>query len=71
VNWERVRTNCSDFFVYNSNNDPYVPLQYGREIADNLHTNLTVIHEGGHINASAGYVQFEPLLVDLVKLLGE
>ena len=66
--WGKIRFNCRRFFVYNSDNDPYVPLDKGRELAEKLCTDLTVIHGAGHINAAAGYTKFEKLLSD-IKLL--
>jgi predicted alpha/beta hydrolase family esterase len=67
-NWERIRTNAGIIRVYNGDNDPYVPLEKGQELAHNLGVELTVINNGGHINASAGFVKFERILDDLIKL---
>ena len=66
--WERVRRNCQRFFVYNSDNDPYVPLTKGLELATNLHTDLRIVHDGGHINTAAGYTKFHRLLCDIQSL---
>lgn len=66
--WRRIRSNCLKFFVYNGDNDPYVPIEQGRNLSGNLGTELRVVHGGGHINASAGYTKFETLLQDFKKL---
>jgi len=66
--WEKIRRNCQQFFVYNSDNDPYVPLEKGRELASKLGTSLNVVHDAGHINAAAGYTKFERLLADIKGL---
>lgn len=60
--WEKIRTNCKKFYVINSDNDPYVPLLKGKELADNLSTELLIIKNAGHINKKSGYVTFDFLL---------
>jgi predicted alpha/beta hydrolase family esterase len=65
VDWKRVRENCGEVHVYNSDNDPYVPLGKGKEIARHLGVGLTVVGNGGHINASSGFSTFPLLLQDI------
>ncbi len=67
--WNRIKQNCEKFFVMNSDNDPYVPLKKGEEIAENLDTDLTIVKEGGHINSSAGFDKFELLLRKIEEIL--
>jgi uncharacterized protein len=68
VNWKHVRATAGIVRVYNGDNDPYVPLSKGQEIAKALGVQLTVVKGGGHINAEAGYTQFSQLLDDLKGL---
>lgn len=68
-NWVKIRKNCQNFFVYNSDNDPYVSLVKGKELAKNLRVKLNIIHGGGHLNTVAGYTQFPKLLENIKKLL--
>lgn len=65
-NWEKIRGNCRKFFVLNSDNDPYVPLERGKQLADNLGSELIVVKNAGHINAGSGYKEFD-LLLDMIK----
>lgn len=65
LDWETIRGNCGSFYVYNSDNDPYIPLEFGQEVAANLHTNLNIVKGGGHINAAAGFTKFDRLLDDI------
>jgi predicted alpha/beta hydrolase family esterase len=65
-NWDRIRANAGIVRVYNSDNDPYVPLEKGKELAHNLGVDLKVINGGGHVNASSGFGPFNELLDDLV-----
>lgn len=67
--WDRIRQNAGVMHIYNSNDDPYVPLSKGVELAKCLDVKLTVIENGGHINASAGFLAFPKLLEDLRPLL--
>ena len=60
--WEKVRTNAGEVYVYNSDDDPYVPLEKGKELAKHLGTELIVVPNGGHINSSAGFDKFQLLL---------
>jgi predicted alpha/beta hydrolase family esterase len=46
--WNKIRSNCGRFFVYNSDNDPYVPLAKGKELADKLGTKLIVVKGAEH-----------------------
>lgn len=68
-NWRKIRQNCKNFFIYNSDDDPYVPLSKGKKLAKNLKVKLNVIHNAGHINATAGYTKFPKLLENIKKLL--
>jgi predicted alpha/beta hydrolase family esterase len=68
-NWEQIRRNAGKVYVYNSDNDPYVPLSKGKELAEKLGVKLIIIKNAGHINASAGYTTFPRLLEDIRTLL--
>ncbi len=69
--WEKIKKNCSMSYVIHSDNDPYVPVELGKEVANNLGVHLTIIHEAGHINTAAGYAEFPFLLDQISKLLDE
>jgi hypothetical protein len=66
--WAKIRRNCRKFYVINSDNDPYVPLEQGRNIARNLKTELIVLKHAGHMNEEAGFARFDFLLE---KIKGE
>jgi uncharacterized protein len=67
--WPRIRQNAGITRIYNSDNDPYVPLERGRELAALLGVELQVIRGGGHINAAAGFTKFDRLWVDMQSVL--
>jgi len=66
--WKKIRRDCREFFVYNGDDDPYVPIQKGQELAQNLGCQLRVVKGGGHINAAAGFTRFDMLLDDIKQL---
>lgn len=37
-NWKKIKENCKKYYVFHSDNDPYVPLQKAEELARNLGT---------------------------------
>lgn len=63
--WQKIKSNSKNFIVYQSDNDPYVGLTNGQELAKHLSTDLTFIPNAGHFNTKAGYTKFENLLVKL------
>lgn len=65
VDWEKVRSRCPEWHVINSDNDPYVTAERGRELAAHLGAEQVVVKGAGHFNARAGYRTF-PLLRDMI-----
>ena len=35
-NWEKIKQNCKKFYIYHSDNDPYVPIKKATELAEKL-----------------------------------
>ncbi|MCK4883483.1 MAG: alpha/beta fold hydrolase, partial [Candidatus Diapherotrites archaeon] len=66
-NWEKITQNCQQFFVLNSENDPYVPINKGQKLALNLKTEINTFFKAGHFNTASGYTKF-PELLELIKL---
>lgn len=67
--WEEIKKKAGHFFVYHSDNDPYVSLGNGQELARHLGVNLTFIPNAGHLNAESGYTRFDRLLADVKTIL--
>lgn len=63
--WDAIRSRANLIRIYNGDDDPYVPLEKGQELARELHADLTIVPNGGHINTAAGYTHFDMLLGDL------
>lgn len=66
--WELIKKNCRQFFVYHSDNDPYVLLERGQELTSNLGVEMILVEDAGHFNENAGYTTFSKLLHDVKKL---
>ena len=60
--WEKIKHNCQKFYIFHSNNDPYIPLSQGRDLAKKLDAELIIIKHGGHLNEQAGFKKFDLLL---------
>jgi len=68
-NWAEIKKKSDKFFVFHSDNDPYVSLANGQELAKHLGVGLTFIPNAGHFNAAAGYLKFEELWQKLEPIL--
>ena len=64
--WPSIRRKCSHFVLFHSDNDPYVPLSYGEEMAERLKGELIVVEGASHFNAKSGYTTF-PLLLEKIR----
>ena len=64
-NWKKIKENCKNFYIYHSDNDPYLPIENAERIAKNLGVEIKVIKGAGHFNKSAGYTAFDVLLEDV------
>lgn len=60
--WSTIKANAKDLIVYQSDDDPYVGLENGEELAGNLGVELSFIPNAGHFNKRAGYTEFQDLL---------
>ncbi len=65
--WPTIWKHCGQFVVIQSDNDPYVPLDCGRKMAEQLQCPLTIVPKAGHFNAAAGYTNFDLLLKEVLK----
>jgi uncharacterized protein len=67
--WEKINSHCKDFFVFHSDDDPYVCLENGEILARKLSTDLFFVRSAGHFNTAAGYTKFSLLLEKVKKVL--
>ncbi len=64
-NWEKIKKGAKQFRVYHSDNDPYICLGNGQELAKQLGVDLKFIPNAGHFNTESGYTKFEKLVEDI------
>ena len=66
--WNKIKENCKSFYVFYSDNDPYVPQEKAKELANKLGVEPIFVKGAGHFNETAGYAKF-PLLLEEIKKL--
>lgn len=62
--WPLIKRRSEKFFVYQSDNDPYVKEKYGLELAKNLGVEMRLFHGSQHFWDS----KFPPILEEIEKL---
>jgi len=67
--WKKIKQNCQEFFVINSTNDPYIPINKAKELANLLDAKLEIVDGAGHFNAKAGYLKFPELFNQIKTVL--
>lgn len=60
--WDKIKKNAGKITIFHGDNDPYVPLLAARKLSDKLEIPLTIIKDGGHLNAESGYTKFPEIL---------
>lgn len=67
--WKSIVNKASHFAVFQSDDDPYVSLENGKELAKNLNVELSFVPNAGHFNEKAGYTKFDLLLEKLKPII--
>ena len=60
--WETIRSRAQDFFIFHSDNDPFMNPENGKQLAGHLGVELNLVPGAGHFNTASGYTTFEALL---------
>lgn len=66
--WDRIRKNAAHIICLSGSDDPYVPIEQGKDIADSLGVNHLVIKGGGHLNAESGFTKFPRLFEEIANV---
>ncbi len=53
LNFEKIKENCPEFVVIHGDNDPNVPYEDGKMMAEGLGCELITVHNGGHLSGKA------------------
>ena len=65
--FEKIKRNCKNFFIFHSKDDSYVPIERGREYAKSVGGTLVEYEDAGHFNDESGYLEFEDLYRLILK----
>lgn len=68
INISKARSNIRNSFVVFGGDDPYVPRDILKELATGLDVEPIILEKAGHVNSDAGYMKFELLLREILKL---
>lgn len=64
--YTKIKKHCNRFVNYQSDNDPYIPVEHGKKISDVLNARYELVSNAGHFNTAAGYTTFDVLLSDIL-----
>ncbi|MDO8559007.1 MAG: alpha/beta fold hydrolase [bacterium] len=68
IDFKKVNKSLKQVFVIYGDNDPYVPQEVLKSLADSLNVKPEIIVNGGHLNTDSGYTVF-PRLLEIIKLI--
>ena len=60
--WDKIKRNIGTGAIFHGANDPYVPMPVAKNFGEQLGVPLTIIPNGGHLNAESGYTKFPEIL---------
>ena len=60
--WEKIKRNMGRATLFYGDNDPYVPRAAAERLGEGLGVPLTIVPNGGHLNAESGYTEFHEIL---------
>lgn len=61
----KIKSQCNNFVVYQSDNDEYIPVEHGEKIAKTFNARYEFIPNAGHFTDKYGYTRFPELLADI------
>ena len=65
--WELIKSHAKRFVVFHSDDDPWVGIGNGIELAGHLDAEFIRLTSAGHFNAKAGYLKFDLLLKKIIE----
>ena len=68
VDFAAVNKDLEKAFVVYGDDDPYVPQEELKSLAESLNVEPVIMPKGGHLNTDAGYTTF-PLLLEIIERL--
>jgi len=68
INFREIKKKVMRFFIYNSQDDPLVPIDNGQQLAKNFDTELFELEDIGHFDKDQSHEEFEEILIDLLSI---
>ncbi len=50
IDYQKIKQNCREFIIINQTDDPWVPLQHGKDLADYTGGNLKIVEGNDHFD---------------------
>jgi predicted alpha/beta hydrolase family esterase len=67
--FNHIKNVCNNFTIIHGDNDANVSVSDAEFLKDKLNCNLILIHNGGHLNGSAGFFKLQEALETLLKMI--
>ncbi len=61
----KIKNNCKEIINFQSDNDPYIPVEHGLKVSKLLNAQYVLVKGAGHFNTTSGYTKFPQLLESL------
>lgn len=68
-NWEKIKENCQEFICVGGDDDPYVPQDALKKLADELGVGLQLIPGGKHLSKGTAKMTEFQLVFDIINQL--
>ncbi len=50
IDYRKIKQNCKEFIIINQTNDPWVPLQHGKDLANFINAELVIVNGNDHFD---------------------
>lgn len=68
IDFKEIKKKSMRFFIYNSHDDPLVPIEKGHELEKELEAELIELEETGHLDREESKQDFEDILIDIISI---
>lgn len=68
IEWDKIRSHCNKFVAINSDNDPYVNIEYGHIFEKELDAKLIMEEGKGHFSSAEGTLQLPSALNAILEM---
>lgn len=69
IDWKMIKEHCKNFVAIRSDNDPYVPFEYGEIFKKNLGAKVITMRNMKHFGNDDGITELPIVLEELLKMI--